>query len=79
MLRHIRLGPFQEIFAAIPVRSWPCASRQSSWVTVPSFDVTYRFGIFTHVVALPWGMQDDMLIMRAPFGKQGQPGVFCVS
>jgi len=27
---------------------------------------------------MPWGMNDDMLIMHAPFGKPGQPGVFCV-
>ena len=45
---------------------------------MPSFDVTYRFAIFTHVAALPWGMNDDMLIMHGPYGKPGEPGVFCV-
>jgi hypothetical protein len=34
--------------------------------------------MFFHTVAsLPWGNDDEMLIMRAPFGKPGQPGVFC--
>jgi hypothetical protein len=79
VLHNVTLGHYQEIFVAIPVRSWPCTSRHFGWSTVPSFDVTYRFGIFTHVAALPWGMKDDMLIMHAPFGKQGQPGVYCVS
>ncbi len=74
----VTLGHYQEILAAIPVRSWPCTSKPYFWVTVPSFDVTYRFAIFRHVAALPWGHKDDMIIMHAPFGKQGQPGVVCV-
>jgi hypothetical protein len=46
---------------------------------VPRFYVSYRFLFFHHVAALPWGFNDDIIIMHAPFGKQGQPGVFCVS
>lgn len=79
VLHNVTLGHWQEIFVAIPVRSWPCTSKEFGWSTVPSFEVTYRFAIFTHIAALPWGMNDDMLIMHAPFGKQGEPGVFCVS
>lgn len=78
VLHDVTLGHWQEIFVAIPVRSWPCTSSQFGWTYVPSFDVTYRFGIFTHVAALPWGMHDDMLIMHFPAGKPGEPGVFCV-
>ncbi len=79
VLHNVGLSPDREIFLAIPVRSWPCATRNSPWFTVPSFDVSYRFLFFHHVAALPWGMQNDMLIMHAPFGKPGQPGVFCVN
>ena len=77
VLHDVKLGPGAEIFVAIPVRSWRCAERDS-WSSVPSFSVKYRFGIFHHVAALPWGMQNDMLIMHAPFGKPGQSGIFCV-
>ena len=69
-------GQARRLLIAIPVRSWPCAEHYS-WATVPSFDVTYRFLFFRHVAALPWGDRGNMLIMHAPYGKQGQPGVFC--
>ena len=80
ILHNVKLGPYQEILIAIPVRSWPCAKiRNSAWSVVPRFYVSYRFLFFHHVAALPWGFKDDMILMHAPFGKPGQPGVFCVS
>ena len=79
ILHDVKLGPYQQILIAIPVRSWPCAkARNSGWSVVPRFYVSYQFLFFHHVAALPWGFKDDMIIMHAPFGKQGQPGVFCV-
>jgi hypothetical protein len=78
VLHNVTLGPGQEILVAIPVRSWPCTSDAFGWTYVQSFDVTYRFATFTHVAALPWGMNDDMLIMHFPAGKPGTKGVYCV-
>ena len=77
VLHDVKLGPGDEIFVAIPVRSWRCGERDS-WDSVPFFHVKYRFLFFHHIAALPWGLQNDALIMHAPFGKQGQSGVFCV-
>jgi len=80
VLHNVGLAPGREILLAIPVRSWPCWTRAfPGFFTVPSFDVSYRFLFFHHVAALPWGMHNDMLIMHAPFGKPGKPGVFCVN
>jgi len=76
VLHDVKLGPGDEIFVAIPVRSGRCAERDS-WTSVPFFDVKYRFLFFHHIAALPWGMENDMLIMHEPFGKPGQGGVFC--
>jgi hypothetical protein len=76
VLHNVKLEPGAEIFVAIPVRSGRCAER-NSWTSVPFFYVKYRFLFFHHIAALPWGMQNDMLIMHAPFGKPGQGGVFC--
>ncbi|MGN6793333.1 MAG: hypothetical protein ACTHJW_13205 [Streptosporangiaceae bacterium] len=78
VVHDVKLGPGDEILVAIPVRSWRCGERDS-WASVPFFYVKYRFLFFHHIAALPWGMRHDMLIMHAPFGKPGQPGVFCVS
>jgi len=78
ILHNVKLSPFEQIHIAIPVHSWPCARiRNSNWSAVPTFNVSYRFMFFHHVAALPWGFKDEMLIMRVPFGKPGQPGVFC--
>jgi hypothetical protein len=76
VLHDVKLGPGDEIFVAIPVRSGRCAERDS-WMSVPFFYVKYRFLFFHHIAALPWGMHNDMLIMHAPFGKPGRGGVFC--
>jgi hypothetical protein len=76
VLRDVKLGPGDEIFVAIPVRAWRCAGRDS-WASVPFFYVKYRFLFFHRIAALPWGMQNDMLIMHMPFGKPGQGGVLC--
>jgi hypothetical protein len=77
VVHDVKLGPGEEIFVAIPVRSWQCGERDM-WESVPSFYVSYRFMIFHHVAALPWGMQNDALIMHAPFGKPGQANALCV-
>ena len=80
ILHNVRLGPDEQIHIAIPVHSWPCAKiRNSNWLAVPTFNVSYRFMFFHHVAALPWGHMDEMIIMRGPFGKPGQPGVFCAT
>ena len=79
VLRHVTLGARQELFVAIPVRTWPCWMKLSFFETMPDFYVTYRFLFFTHTVAIPWGMQNDELIMHGPFGKPGHPGVVCAS
>jgi len=77
VVHELRLGPGQEVFFAIPLRSWRCGQRHW-WVTEQSFNVRYQFGPFTHVIALPWGSQGDELIMHAPLGMPGQPDTFCV-
>ena len=78
-LHDATLGPGEELFVAIPVRSWPCWTRYNAYATVPSFNVTYRFLFFTHTVALPWGLEDNELILHAPFGRPGQPDVVCIA
>jgi len=80
ILHNARLGANKQIFIAFPVHSWPCAkTRSSAWSAVPRFYVHYRFMFFHHVAALPWGFDDDEIIMRTPFGRPGQPGVFCAT
>ena len=78
VVRDVTLRPGGEILAAIPARSWPCFTKFEGFDTVPSFDVTYRFGFFTRTTALPWNMRGGELILHAPHGQQGQAGVACV-
>jgi hypothetical protein len=47
-------------------------------LTGVKFRERWPVGIFTHVAALPWGMNDDMLIMHFPAGRPGEKGVYCV-
>jgi len=77
VVHDLALRPGQEVFFAIPLRSWRCGQR-NWWVTEQSFNVRYEFGPFTHVIALPWGMQGDELIMHAPLGMPGQANSLCV-
>src|SRR6266700_6725222 len=67
VLHDVMLRPGQEMFLSFPVRMWPCA-RIGGWQGVPDFDVTTRYLIFTHTVAVPWGLQGDGLLMRSPGG-----------
>jgi hypothetical protein len=78
VLHGVTLGPGGALLAAIPVRSWPCWTRGENFDTVPSLTVTYRFAFFTHTVAFPWNPENGELIMHAPFGRPGQPGVVCL-
>lgn len=75
LLRHVRLGPGQDVLVGIPVRTWSCVSK-GTWASVPFAYVTERFGPFTHRVPIPWGMQDDRLVLHFPGGAQD---TFCAS
>ncbi len=77
VLRDVRLGPGQEIYVGIPVRTWPCTQIHSAALTLPSFYVTERFALFTRTVALPWGQQGDRLILYPPVGRPGESGISC--
>lgn len=79
VLHGATLGPGDELLVAIPVRSWPCWTRYGAFATVPSFNVTYRFLFFTHTVAMPWGPENNELILHGPFGRPGQPDVVCIT
>jgi hypothetical protein len=78
VLRDVQLGPGQEIYVGIPVRTWPCTQINSRALALPSFYVTEGFAFFTHTVALPWGMQGDRLILYPPVGRPGESGISCV-
>ena len=79
VLHGATLSPGAELLVAIPVRSWPCWTRYADFATVPSFNVTYRSLFFTHTVAMPWGPENDELILHAPYGRPGQPNVVCIT
>jgi hypothetical protein len=76
VLRDVTLGPGREMFLGFPVHMWPCA-QVGGWQGVPDFYVTTRYLMFTHTVAVPWGMQGDSLLMQLPGGRPGQKGVVC--
>jgi hypothetical protein len=76
ILRNVVLAPGHEIYIGLLVRSWPCAI-DDSWAAVPAVNVTYRFLVFTHTVAVAWGLKNDELILRSPAGRPGQPGITC--
>jgi hypothetical protein len=75
VLHDLALGPGQVVFIGIPVRSWPCAQRDA-WFSIPDVYISYRFGPFTRVAAVPWNSQNGAVIGQYR-GKPGQPGVFC--
>lgn len=75
VLRDLVLGPGHDVFIGIPVRSWPCAQRDA-WFSIPDVYISYRFGPFTRVAAVPWNSQNGAVIGQLP-GKRGQLGVFC--
>ena len=79
VLHDVRLGPGQEIYVGIPVRTWPCTQTDSFATALPSFYVTERFAFFTHTAALPWGLQGDRLILYPLVGHAGEPGISCVT
>jgi hypothetical protein len=76
VLHDVVLGPGQEMFVGFPVRMWPCAANDG-WESIQDFNVTFRYSVFTHTVAVPWGPQGDSLLVRSPGGKPGQKGVIC--
>jgi len=78
VLRDVRLGPGQEIYVGIPVRTWPCTQIHVGALALPSFFVAERFAFFTHTAALPWGEQGDRLILFPPVGRPGEAGISCV-
>jgi hypothetical protein len=78
VLRDVQVGPGQEIYVGIPVRTWPCKQIHSRALALPSFYATERFAMFTHTVALPWGLQGDRLILYPPVGRPGGSGISCV-
>ena len=55
---------------------WPCTSNQG-WEGLDAFYVKVKYMMFTHTVAVPWGLRGDSLLIRAPGGKPGQKGVRC--
>jgi hypothetical protein len=76
ILRNLTLGPGQEIFIGIPLRTWPCG-QTDGWLTDPAFYVKEHFLFFTHTVAIPWSTNGAKLIMRLPGGIPGETGVIC--
>jgi len=76
VLHSVVLQPGQEMFLGFPVWMWPCTSHQG-WEGLDSFSVKVKYAMFTHTVAVPWGMNGDSLLVRAPGGKPGQKGVTC--
>jgi hypothetical protein len=79
VLRNVTLPAGDGLFLAIPLRTWPCASR-GGWVIDPSFYLTERSLLFTRTVALPWTMNGGALIMRPSAGRRpGSAGSFCLA
>ena len=79
VLHQATLRPGGALLVAIPVRSWPCFPKDFGFVTVPTFNVTYRSLYFTHTTALPWGSRNDELILHSPAGRPGQDGIVCIT
>jgi hypothetical protein len=76
LLRNLTLGPGQEIFVGIPLRTSPCGNTDG-WTTDPAFYVTEHFLFFTHTVAVPWSMSGAKLILHNPGGLPGEAGTIC--
>jgi hypothetical protein len=76
ILRNLTLGPGQEIFIGIPLRTWACG-KTDSWDTDPAFYVKEHFLFFTHTVAVPWSSSGAKLVMHNPGGIPGQAGTIC--
>ncbi len=76
VLRDVVLRPGQEMFLGFPVRMWPCATT-GGWDAISDFDVTVGYAMFSHTVAVPWGILGDRLLVRSPGGRPGQKGVIC--
>jgi hypothetical protein len=81
VLHNVVLAPRQEMFIGFPAQmQWPCVQVNGAfWSVIPNFTVTTRYLIFTHTVAVPWGMNGDNLILRLPawYPLPGQKGVIC--
>ena len=75
VLHDVRLGPGQEIYVGIPVRTTRCGLT-GVWAYVPEFYVTYQFQSSNHTVAMPWTDQRGALILHGP-GQPGQPDAIC--
>jgi hypothetical protein len=76
VLHRVVLQPGQEMFLGFPVWMWPCTAHQG-WEGLESFYVKVKYLMFTHTVEVPWGMDGDSLLIRAPGGKPGHKGVTC--
>jgi hypothetical protein len=76
VLHHVVLRPGQEMFLGFPVHMWPCTTN-GGWDGITGFYVKIKYLMFTHTVAVPWGMGGDNLLVRATGGKPGQKGVTC--
>ncbi|HUZ36864.1 MAG TPA: hypothetical protein VMV17_11090 [Streptosporangiaceae bacterium] len=76
VLHDVVLRPGQQMFLGFPVHMWPCTTSQG-WEGISSFYVRVRYLVFTHTVAVPWGMRGDSLLVRSPGGRPGQKGVVC--
>jgi hypothetical protein len=76
VLHSVVLPPDQEMYLGFPVWMWLCTSHQG-YEGLGSFHVKVKYLMFTHTVALPWGLDGDSLIVSGPGGKPGQKGVTC--
>jgi hypothetical protein len=77
VLRNVTLPAGGGLFLAIPLRTWPCASK-GGWMIDPSFYLTERSWLFSRTVALPWTMDGGALIMRRSAAPH-IPGSFCAA
>jgi hypothetical protein len=75
VLHDVRLGPGQEIYVGIPVRTTRCGLTDF-WADVAEVYVTYQFQSSSHTVAMPWTDRGGALILHGP-GQPGQQDAIC--
>jgi hypothetical protein len=79
MLNDVTLGPGQEIWIGMPLRTWPCAYRHEN-TAVTSVLVRERFLLFARTVALPVIGDGAQVLTNTPSrGRPGDPNTTCAT